>query len=233
MPGGVGQGPAVAGFINPAQAPDVTIYTHDWTVQPGHSYHYRMSYTISNPLFGVEQANVKPADRDRLAIASPYSAWSAQVDIPSRFKFWVQKFQRNGNNEVTFDLFSRKPGARAAWNAIPSARPRVTASAPAPGSWSMSGKTPAGATFTTSWLPTRRAISNGTRSIKIKTTLSTRKCSIRPAPPPPQSVDSSFRMGGFSRRYHGRTNELRLKPPLREIPSRFVRPQWVLNSPAD
>jgi hypothetical protein len=111
FPPGVVQGAAVAGFINPAQAPDVTIYTHDWSVQAGHSYRYKICYTISNPLFGVEQANVKPADRDLLAIKSPYSKWTAAVDIPSRYKFWVQKFQRNGNNEVTFDLFIKKPGA--------------------------------------------------------------------------------------------------------------------------
>jgi hypothetical protein len=115
QPGGVGpgfvQGAGAAGFINPALVPDITIYTHDWTVQAGHSYRYCMSYTISNPLFGVQQADVKPADRDHLAITSPPSVWTAPIDIPSRYRFWVQKFQRNGKDEVIFDLFTKKPGA--------------------------------------------------------------------------------------------------------------------------
>ena len=113
VPGGIGEGAvpgATAGFINPALGPDVTIYTHDWNVEPGHKYRYKMRYWISNPLFNVQQGNVKLADQNLLAIKSPDSAWTAPVEIASRYRFWVQKFQRNINNEVTFDLFTKKPG---------------------------------------------------------------------------------------------------------------------------
>jgi hypothetical protein len=114
-PGAFGTGaPAntVAGFINPALVPDITIYTHDWTVEAGHTYRSKLRYTISNPLFGLRQQNVKQADQDQLAIRSPYSAWTPSIDIPSRYRFWVQKYQRgNPNNEVTIDLFTKKPGA--------------------------------------------------------------------------------------------------------------------------
>jgi hypothetical protein len=110
VPGGVAAGALPAGFFDPRQVSDITILSHDWSVEPGHSYHYKMRYAIYNPLFGVQQGNVKAADRDRLSVKSPYSAWTGPIDIPTRYRFWVQKFQRNGNNEVTFDLFRKNPG---------------------------------------------------------------------------------------------------------------------------
>ncbi len=132
-----------AGFIDPAQAPDIIIYTHDWTAEAGHVYRYQMRYVISNPLFNVEQANVTQAQRDQLAIWSPPSGWTAPVEIPSHYKFWVQKF-RSGTNEVTFDLFTRKPSAPPGSSAAPFARTPATALAPAPGCWSMSARMPTG-----------------------------------------------------------------------------------------
>ena len=43
-------------------------------------------------------------------LTSPFSDWTDPVVIPSRFQFFVQKFQKNNNNDVFFDVFAKKPG---------------------------------------------------------------------------------------------------------------------------
>ena len=71
------QGPAAAttdlsGFVGGATGsfdpttapPEAAIYTHDWTVQGGHTYRYKLRYKVLNPLFLSNSGTQK--DRDTL-----------------------------------------------------------------------------------------------------------------------------------------------------------------------
>jgi hypothetical protein len=90
--------------FQPGQAigQDFDIAVHDITVQPGKTYRYKVRYAIQNPLW---QNNLgKPADQKKFAIWSPFSAWSTEVAIPTRVKFWLAKSDAK-KVQADFDVF--------------------------------------------------------------------------------------------------------------------------------
>jgi hypothetical protein len=108
---------AAAGIIptgpfDPAQMGDVLVWAHDDTVQPNHTYRYKMRYRILNPLYRSVNVAKDPKAASTFSIQSDWSDWSAQVSIPSTTIF----FADGGifNNTARFLVYKWEGGA---WHA--------------------------------------------------------------------------------------------------------------------
>lgn len=85
---------AAAGIIptgpfDPNQMGDVLAWIHDDTVQPNHTYRYKLRYRILNPLYRSINIAKDPKDARVFSIQSPWSDWSSQVSIPSTTIFFA------------------------------------------------------------------------------------------------------------------------------------------------
>ena len=45
--------PLPTGSFDPSTTPDFTVWAHDDTVLPGHTYHYRLRYVVTSPVYGT------------------------------------------------------------------------------------------------------------------------------------------------------------------------------------
>jgi hypothetical protein len=118
--GGVVQPPPSANFPIPttefdphvwAKAnPDKPIvgWAHDETVVPGHTYRYRVTYKMKNPIFFAANVAKDPKLTQVFAIASKPTEWSEQVEVRSTIVFYIA---RSGNaNRVPIQVFRWQTG---------------------------------------------------------------------------------------------------------------------------
>jgi len=93
---------------------DVELYFHDLTVEPGKTYHYKVRYSLLNPVFGIETAVTDKKLAAVYGIDSPASDWSEPVAVPARTKFWCADKAPTGtlraNGLVHFTVFSWHDG---------------------------------------------------------------------------------------------------------------------------
>jgi hypothetical protein len=86
----------------------IVCWANDDTITPGHTYRYRITYKIKNPLFGSANVAKNAADAQTFAVASKPSDWSANVNVPSTVNFWVV---RSPNHDtVPIQVFSWHEG---------------------------------------------------------------------------------------------------------------------------
>jgi hypothetical protein len=97
----------------------VTVWGHDVDVRPGHSYRYRITVRVVNPLF--QQPDLPEEQRkkfkDQLLLSSQASAWSQRVDVEPRTRFFLTRPNKvevyyifNGKRHVK--EFTLQPGNR-------------------------------------------------------------------------------------------------------------------------
>jgi hypothetical protein len=107
--------PAVAGpnGITPVQLGqgDVTIWAHDDSVQPGHTYRYKLRYIIRNPVYNTQQLCNPQALAQQFAITSADSDWTPLISVKSETNFFAVQTAPGSTGTVTFDIFRWKNGA--------------------------------------------------------------------------------------------------------------------------
>lgn len=87
------------------------IVAHDVTVEPGHTYQYRIAYDVYNVFAGNRSELRDPADAERLVMTSPWSESSRSVEIESDTHFFVTD-QSEQKQNVTVTVFKK---ARGGW----------------------------------------------------------------------------------------------------------------------
>jgi len=100
----------------PVGQTDMMVYLHDDTVQPGHTYRYRIVYKLLNPLF--DHAPQKAANQawvDQFDLVSPKSAYSPEIAVPPTTYFYCAEGhpspQQQGNRPAfTFEVFTWADG---------------------------------------------------------------------------------------------------------------------------
>ena len=92
----------------------IKVWTHDLTVQPDTTYRYAVVVHILNPLF--QRPNLSEATRDRyyqkLALASPPSAWSEPVSTNPVQQFFLIAANANEATIEVFRYFNGVPESR-------------------------------------------------------------------------------------------------------------------------
>lgn len=77
---------AAPGFFDD---PDIRVWAHDLTAEPGAAYRYRLRVIINNPLFGRNlQDSQKPLSQNS-TIAGPWSDWTGDVPVDQFDYFFV------------------------------------------------------------------------------------------------------------------------------------------------
>jgi hypothetical protein len=90
---------------------DVTIWAHDDSVQPGHTYRYKLRYIIRNPVYNTQQLCNPQALANVFTIQSADSDWTPAVSVKSETNLFVVQTSPGGTGTVTFDIFRWKNGA--------------------------------------------------------------------------------------------------------------------------
>jgi len=85
------------------------IVAHDLTAEPGHTYQYRIGYTVYNAFAGNRSELRTPSDAERLTVASPWSTSSRPVEIQGDTHFFVTKQDKKKRN-VTVTVFKKARG---------------------------------------------------------------------------------------------------------------------------
>jgi hypothetical protein len=76
-------------FIATLDNPDVRVWTHDMTAEPGAVYKYRARVVVNNPLFG---RNLQAKQADLAAqnlLEGPWSEWTSEIVIPRSSYFFI------------------------------------------------------------------------------------------------------------------------------------------------
>jgi hypothetical protein len=94
--------------FEPHVAADFDIVAHDITAQAGRTYRYALRYSILNPVWRLQGPNIPKNLFEKFALTSADSAWTKEITIPARIKFWLVKANpptatRAGTAE--FDVF--------------------------------------------------------------------------------------------------------------------------------
>jgi hypothetical protein len=79
--------------------PDVRVWTHDMTAEPGATYQYRARVVINNPLYG---RNLQAAQTNLAAsslIEGPWSEWTPEVHVPRSSYFFITSASES--NEIS------------------------------------------------------------------------------------------------------------------------------------
>lgn len=79
--------PGAAGVIDFLENPEIKVWAHDVTGEPGASYRYRLRVVVNNPLFDRNVKNKELAKESLLR--SPWSEWSAPVAVDRSDYFFV------------------------------------------------------------------------------------------------------------------------------------------------
>jgi hypothetical protein len=83
-----GAAPAAApAVLSTLENPNVKIWTHDMTAEPGATYRYRIRVVLNNPLFGRNLQQAQAALATNSLIEGPWSDWTEprEVDRPNYF----------------------------------------------------------------------------------------------------------------------------------------------------
>jgi hypothetical protein len=75
---------------------DLEIYLIDMTAQAGKSYHYKLRYTLYNPVYDQPNHAATPEISDQFGLDSPDSAWSDTITVSPRTRFWCSTKQPGG-----------------------------------------------------------------------------------------------------------------------------------------
>jgi hypothetical protein len=109
--------PLPPGSFNPqtwlaTNAANATIqcWAHDDTVEPGHTYRYRVAYVIKNPVYGMGQFCKDPKLAEKFDLQSKFSEWSDKVEMLSTISFWVEAGPSKEAKEVSFQVFRWQSG---------------------------------------------------------------------------------------------------------------------------
>jgi hypothetical protein len=103
------------GSFNPAArvaaaagaSPDIKIWVHDDTVQPGKTYRYKLRYILSNPVAGTSNTCQNPKDAEVAWIASADSDWSTPINVESDTSFYAL----DNKHGIHFEIFKWMKGA--------------------------------------------------------------------------------------------------------------------------
>lgn len=95
--------------LNPG---DVTIWAHDDSVQPGHTYRYRVRYSIRNPVFASRGACNPQKLADQFILQSGFSEWTKDIAIKAETNFFAVGASPAGATTVKakFEIFRFKDG---------------------------------------------------------------------------------------------------------------------------
>jgi hypothetical protein len=94
----------------PALGPgDVTIWAHDDSVQPGHTYRYKLRYILRNPVFQTTGVCKPQSLAATFWMKSVDSAWSPDINVKSETNFFAVNTSPVGGR-VKFDIFRWKNG---------------------------------------------------------------------------------------------------------------------------
>ncbi|MCX5689528.1 MAG: hypothetical protein NTV94_07045, partial [Planctomycetota bacterium] len=78
----------VAAEVSLLDNPEVKLYAHDLTVEPGAQYRYRMRVIVNNPLFGRNLQESQRTFADKSMVEGAWSSWTGAVDVdPNEFFF--------------------------------------------------------------------------------------------------------------------------------------------------
>ncbi|MGB7159567.1 MAG: hypothetical protein WBD40_15985, partial [Tepidisphaeraceae bacterium] len=94
------------------QPPEIEVWAHDDTVEPGKSYRYKMRYYIKNPLWQQVALVKQRAVADQFAIESAFSDWGSTVDVPPLTNFFIAGGVIGGRGRIRFELFTYKGGVQ-------------------------------------------------------------------------------------------------------------------------
>lgn len=88
----------------------ITVWQHDETAEPGHTYRYRLVYKIKNPIFfGVNVAK-DPKLTQIFDITSPPSEWSDPIEMLSTINFWLASGPRLRESLIDVQVFRWQEG---------------------------------------------------------------------------------------------------------------------------
>ena len=97
------------GSFDPRAQPDIAVWAHDVTVQPGKTYRYQLSYIIANPVF-LSTHVCKPASlAAQFALVSIPSPWTEAISVKSETNFFAISTSPN-RDTVKFEIFRWKGG---------------------------------------------------------------------------------------------------------------------------
>jgi hypothetical protein len=87
-------------------------WMHDDTVEPGKTYRYRVIYKIKNPIFGAVNIAKDPKFAEQFALTANPSAWTEEVNVPSKVRFWVARAMPSAaaNPTARVEVFSYQDG---------------------------------------------------------------------------------------------------------------------------
>ncbi len=91
---------------------NIVVWAHDDSVEPGHSYRYRIRVVVKNPLFGQKADKKDPASVLALPVDNDaaWSEWSTAVRIPVNIKLQLAGAVL-GKEQVKFNVLKRQPGS--------------------------------------------------------------------------------------------------------------------------
>ena len=106
---------AEAGVFNPTKISDVTIWAHDDTAMPGHTYRYKIIVSFRNPLFATQNLALDEKNTKILALANKEAKteWSPPVTAPKKFDFFAVASTGGSNvhnGKIKFDYFYWQDG---------------------------------------------------------------------------------------------------------------------------
>jgi hypothetical protein len=100
------------GEFDPSKQPDIVVWAHDDTAQPGKTYRYKLRYYLKNPVMQTKNVCNPQNLADQFYIVSADSAWTDQVTIKSETNFFVVAVRPGiAMTRVKFDIFRWKNGA--------------------------------------------------------------------------------------------------------------------------
>ncbi|MGH7179346.1 MAG: hypothetical protein ACREJC_18360, partial [Tepidisphaeraceae bacterium] len=112
--GGAPGCPIPTGEFDPSSFPDVIGWAIDDTVEPGRTYHYRIGYSIKNPMFQNPNM-VKPEKLAAvLMLVSDLdkTEWSKPISIPARTTFYIARNPGENPANVRIEVFAWQGGVK-------------------------------------------------------------------------------------------------------------------------
>ena len=89
--------------FSPANSPDITVWAHDDTVEPGKTYRYALKYYLLNPVAGSKNLCKPESLADIFWIESPLSDWSVPIRVDPDTNFYATAI--SGREGMKFDVF--------------------------------------------------------------------------------------------------------------------------------
>lgn len=97
------------GSFSPESQPDIVIWAHDATAQPGKTYRYQIRYVIRNPVFQTRNLCKPPSLARTYFLTSAFSDWTDAISVKSDKNFFAVN-TTPGQDAVKFDIFAWKDG---------------------------------------------------------------------------------------------------------------------------